>query len=99
MTQASSCVQCNAIEPIVLYQIMQRALEPRLSTLMRPLVAVLLKPSGQGEQTSQAKIASGAASRHAETATSNLYQADANHRDPSSGSLNCNLAPKPMLVS
>ena len=49
-------------------------------------------------------IASGAASycikftsirgRNAETTTSNLYQADAKHRNASAGSLNCNLAPK-----
>ena len=55
LTQASSCAQCNAIEPNVLYQIMKRALEPRLSTLMGPLAAVLWKPSGQGKQTSQAQ--------------------------------------------
>ena len=32
---------------------MKRALEPRLSTLMGPLAAILWKPSGQDEQTSQ----------------------------------------------
>ena len=34
---------------------MKRALEPRLSTLMGPLAAVLWKASGQDEQTSQAQ--------------------------------------------
>ena len=102
-------MQRIAIEPIVLYQIMKRALEPRLSTLMGPLAAVLGKPSGQDEQTSQAQSPVVPASycikftsihgRNAETTTSNLYQADENHRNASAGSLNCNLAPKPTLVS
>ena len=43
------------MEPLVLYQIVKRALEPRLSTLMGPLAAILWKPSGQDEQTSQAQ--------------------------------------------
>ena len=106
MTQAGGCARRVAMGPLALNQIVKRALESGLSTLMGPLAAILWEPSGQDEQTSQAQ--SPVALNHiaailqvcmgnAETAMSNLYQADAQENERMVTQLQS--GPKPMLVS